>query len=355
MLGAMGTGTRFRPRHRSEQLLLIVRDVCIHADPERPHGVSQPRFDEARASACHPDSPRAHKIAERLGVFWAELLHAVFDAARPAAMVAVHASDRTRKGFALDDVVSALRMVANHVGASDLSRADYTRGREALVAADARAWAHGGQATLMLPTLNQLDEVLARNELGWPDALAAAGLGRVRHGRAGMTVDEAVAAFALDTGCVPATRVQLERWRLATGHALNIQSFSAAEVKAAVLAFNSAQEEPLPPAPRAMSFAGLVSKTPTLRTKWPRGASEEQFIAGLVRAIGLLLPGERLTQDALRRITKAHPHELVPSWQAVVNGIERTPGASWAGWRDEAIRRHARSRPVTAQSSGSIG
>lgn len=235
-----------------------------------------------------------------------------------------------------------MKLVANHLGQRELSLEAYPRGREEIVARDRRALAHGGSAALMLPTVNQIHEVLDQNGLTWQQALQRAGLGIVPTAPKGMTADEAVAAFALDTGYVPRSLYQVRRWGSATGH--SVERMLASELRASVARFNASQPMPLPEAPSRLKLDGIQSKTLPKRRKFTR-RTPDQLMQGLVRAMDFLEQGEKLGQRSLMRISSAHPDLGIPSWNAVVFRIKETPGATWKKWHEEAVRRRAGEPP----------
>lgn len=339
----MDRSTRFTPTHSRDRLLQVVHEVSVHADPAAPADVSQRRFNAARAVAGHPDCPQAHAIAERLGVSWPLLLRTVHTTDNRSRLVSVLASDRGRKGITLDHVLTAIRLVARYLRVSALSLSEYDRGREELVAGDKRAWAHGGQAELMFPTRNQIDEVLHQNELTWTEALARAGLERAGSAHRGMSVADAVALFAADTGHVPFSNVQMRSWAKQTGHV--VVNHLWADVEPAIAEFQRQREVPLPTWPRGKSFEGVTTTVPPRRRKPKHHRSPEEIVRGLTIAFDFLKPGEALGERTLKRISKQYIDEDIPSWGAVVTAIEKCPGASWDKWLDEAARRHAGEPP----------
>jgi hypothetical protein len=164
-----------------------------------------------------------------------------------------------------------------------------------------------------MPTLDQVEGLLAAHKLTWAQACQRAGLVRPPRGVAAarvqaMDAEQAVAWFVQSTGVAPATFNQLSDAATAAGVARN--RMRAPDVTRAVAALQGARAaaglQPLSvergrgPIQRAAQAAGV-----TAPRRRPKAWNGPAIIDGLARAIDHLQRGERLTQRTLKRIASS--------------------------------------------------
>jgi hypothetical protein len=158
---------------RTDRTLLdAVEEVASIADPTSPRTVSQRAFDEARSqSFLYPGLPRAKRIAERLGLKWAEVLEVAYSHGDKQNSLLYHKRKGSQaKWVTPENAAAALAVAARRLNKDSLTADEYRREREKMLAADAKRWMHGGQ--LRLPTEQQVSSVAG----SWEKALRAAGL-----------------------------------------------------------------------------------------------------------------------------------------------------------------------------------
>jgi len=158
-------------RFDERSLYDVVRAVAEHADPLRPAGVTQRKWDAARAGAGYPDAPSARAICMRLKVertqesfSWLELLEAVFSEGSVVDRIEIRRRSEPPTGdLSINHVYFAVHVVAKRLGKATVRRDEYVRERQEMLAEERR---RGGYLlSELLPTRNQL-EVAARNEAG---------------------------------------------------------------------------------------------------------------------------------------------------------------------------------------------
>jgi hypothetical protein len=153
-------------------LLDAVAEVAGLANPTSPRTVSQRAFDEARLrSLFYPGLPRAKNIAKRLKMTWPDVLtvaHAWGD--ERGRLYAAKTREPAAKWVTPENAASALAVVAKRLNADSLTKGEYRREREKMLANDAKRWMHGGQ--LRMPSEKQVVGVHG----SWDAALSAAGL-----------------------------------------------------------------------------------------------------------------------------------------------------------------------------------
>lgn len=190
----------FQTAYSDDALLAAVRDVTAHLGPTDPLAVPPAAFDAARAGAGHPRLPAAKQISRRLRRGWyaaLELAHAP-GGADDAHGLGLHSRDEQQQ-LELDDVVIALRIAARRAELQTIWPARYDAEREAIAAAQRRAHRHGAPAVWM-PPAQQIER-----QVGWDEALAAAGLERRTGdgGRRGVPMVEVMDRFVDDVGALP--------------------------------------------------------------------------------------------------------------------------------------------------------
>jgi hypothetical protein len=332
----------FTARHTPLELLDVVRVVAEHANPGAPTGVSGRVWNAHRGPAGRPDAPLASSVAKRLELPWAQVL-AVAAAPPEERLRRLRQlqSDQGRKGLSLVGVRVALRQAAVRLEQSTLTRADYQRGREMIVAASHRT-RHAAIAQRAMPELSQIDSLLRRYRLTWEQALEQAGLQAAeRVVERGMALEDAVQGFVEDTGHLPRTRRHLWDWAAQRGIALARIPQAKVRIKAAVdeIARQRARDglpalTPLVAADVQLAGrAGERQGPPARRYRWTRAT----LIAGLALAMAQLEPGQELDQRTLKRIAAARSDLPIPSYSVVNRHLRKHhPGETWEQWRREA-------------------
>jgi len=370
------------PTHTPLQLLDLVREVARVATPDPKGHVTQSAWNTARdgASASASEAPSAHAICQRLGVSWTRVLAIAHGPAGDALrQLRVDASDRGRKGWTRDDARYALRRASLRLERKELTRSDYQHAREQMISCAPRGAARR-IAERSMPTLNQLEEVLAKDHVNWQAALAEADLAAPPpQARRGLNAPDAVALFARHTGKLPASARQLIHW--ARANQISIHNTTTKQVQTAIKQLRRERKaQGLPALPLAkrgpppsheseaeselgngfasqgaasdgrqpaqnrsldelrpsgrLETASERAETPAMRV---RGWNRAKAIEGLARAVQLLGPGEQLSQRTLKRIAAGHPHEPIPSWSTVDRTRRRDdPNATWDDWRRAA-------------------
>lgn len=332
-------GTRFQSKYTPGELVEAVRVVSAVACPEHPASCTQTQFDAARDPAGLPELPRARAIAARLHISWGYLLEVTHDPDRNAwKTITAQRGNQGRKGFTLDEIYAAMRHVAGYLGQPTITRADYERGRELIVAADRRAYRHGGHGTRILPDINQVDGHLRSRGVKWTEALQAAGLQPHRpKAHAALTPLEATRRYADENGYAPRGLAQLRKWGAAAGEA--VKEHRAPEMRDALAQVNAEREAagqpPLEPTPRGFTFAHIVRRENASAPKRSRGRSKAELIGGMARAMHYLQPGENLGIRELKRIARDHAGQDIPS-SSTISAQAKKRGETFVQWRDEA-------------------
>jgi hypothetical protein len=324
---------RFQARESPLELLTAVRDVARHALPHAPAAVTQRVWDATRPDAGHPGAPRAHSIAQRLGLPWQQVLEIALGPRNDAWRSLTHAqSDKGRKGLTLDAVIAAIRQAALRLGKTGIDRSDYRAAREQIIAASQRArGGRGRRAARAIPELTQVEEVLSQHRLEWADALQHAGLRTPeRHRERGLSPIEAVRAFADDLAALPRDRAQLCKWAARSRLAITRPTTEQARLAVAAVEQERAAAgfAPLPIAsPDAHVHVtppqyAVDTRARTRRKDWDR----ESLLAGMARAVTLLDPGKQLDQRTLKRLAKDTRNSgSPPTPRSIANSAPTTP------------------------------
>lgn len=329
----------FQAKHSPGELIEIVRVDSLIVSPAAPARVSQSAWDEGRREAGRSDAPTARAITQRLGVTWPQLLRIAHgdpdDALRALGNAA---ADKGRKGLTLPLLAVALRQAAVRLGQEGLSRTDYRKARERIVAG-ARGTRSAGRVERMMPELTQIETVLGQNKMSWDDGLRMAGLELPeRTDNSGLDERGALGAFIEDLGKLPRSAKHLLDW--ARDRKVSVKYPKRAKFEAAVAEITRQRKRDGLPAllvaerKEHRAVAATETSGPAARTpEWEK----PEIIVGLARAIRILGPGKQLTQRALKAVAEAHPGQGIPSWSPV-DRRRRThhPDESWRDWVAEA-------------------
>jgi hypothetical protein len=351
---------RYQAQHSPRELMAVVAAVARAARPEKPEAVSMRAWDAAREPAGYEDAPRAHSIAQGLEVPWRELVRIALDRPDDAWRQLGHAaSDKGRHGVGLERVLVALRQVALARRQETLTRADYSDGRDAILAPARRA--KHPDAEDGLPRLELIDNLIRRLGFDWDELLRRAGLAPSTRGLyKGLEAEPAVRLMAEDLGAVPEGLNALTRWARARGVALRGDRrtgkpdggpMRGADVRQAIrelqrerkatgakpLPVASAEQvrdaEKLPP----ISDPG-VPKARVVAPRWNR----ERLIDGMAEAVRRLA-GKQLDQRSLKeeaKLGRLQGDTTVPSYSQVYNHLRKHyKDETFAEWVAEAERR----------------
>ena len=125
---------------------------------------TQKQFDQARGT--YPGLPSARALCQRFELSWRQLLRAATSDPRQQTRQASYGRRNTsRKNITLDDCIDAIRRVARKNNLATLTRRQYGSLRDQM-----------SKRSSSLPTINQVDAVLAKSRVSWPEALKRAGL-----------------------------------------------------------------------------------------------------------------------------------------------------------------------------------
>lgn len=181
--------TRFQTAYRDDELLGVVREVALVADPDNPVSVSTRRWDRTREDAGHPDAPSARQIVTRLNatgrrvIGWPRIVELAFeedpDARRQGLTVASRRPEQAH--LTVRHLEVAMRRAATHLGRRCFGPDAYTTAVEAVVAAlPAASREHTAG---LFPTVGQIERITRGEELpvkpgetAWDRALMLAGL-----------------------------------------------------------------------------------------------------------------------------------------------------------------------------------
>jgi hypothetical protein len=208
--GRRDDGT-FATRYDQGARYELVREVALAANPAAPERTSQRQWDEARATAGHPDAPTARAICMSLKVSWQELLTLVFNEERNTTMSAAANQRAWFKVPTEEEIFFALRFVAMKRGVETLSYADYERGREQLIAADKKRMGNESVLEQVLPRAGQIWNACGKD---WEYALTVAQLTpqrQVKH-ETSMPVEDVYDALVRWTGARPQGWLTLDRF-----------------------------------------------------------------------------------------------------------------------------------------------
>ena len=294
------SGGRFAASHDLRTLADVVAAVARAAAPGRPERVTQRAYDAARASAGHPDAPRAAQTAVRFSLSWAEVLALALDPELKLDLaIGKRYGEEEKPWLGADDVRVALRIVANRLGKKTLTPGDYRAERTRLREQAALARRHRVEPPL--PTEGQLLRVAS----SWDKALEIAGLAprpRDQPTHAGMSVIDALELALEAHGCLPS--------------------------EAALQAFVKANGLPL--ARRTESFTETVELLRERRADWGKWTPAGPLAYAVRRRAGIdfgtLVGGLGLAVDESRRRrrwTRAECLAALQQWQAELPAATR--------------------------------
>jgi hypothetical protein len=188
----------------------LVREVAEAANSRNPRSTTQRQFDDARATAGHPDAPTARAICMSLKIGWTALLEIVFSDERNTPMSAAAHNRAWMNVPSEEEIYFALRFAAMRHDVKTLSYAEYEKWRDELVAADKRR--HGNESVLeqALPRAGRIWNACGKD---WNYALTVAGLavrGAVKH-QYSIALDDIYDAFVRWTGARPQGWLTLDR------------------------------------------------------------------------------------------------------------------------------------------------
>lgn len=318
----------------------IIRAVSLHASASDPTSVSTRAFDEARGPAGHADSPQAKSIASRLDLAWSDVLLAAYSSSDLRSVAVRRKGRNARHSLSLEQVVNALRIVAQHRGQSSLTHAQYKAAREQIVERDRRG-RHGGRMALALPSVNTITAALDKEQVTWEGACTSAGLqqapGRAAQGAAGaLRWDDAVGVFVSSTGHAPRSVDQIRRWAREVGVPLQDGSRPVQPLVGALQADRAtAGLEPLPLAAKDMGFSDLPRPAGYGRPKPAANWNPATIVLGLAAAIRRIPSNQALAAADLTALRSAHPDDGIPS-HSTVSSHAKQHDASFEQWRREA-------------------
>lgn len=195
---------RFARKLSERELLVAMRAVAEEASPGAPEKATQKAFDNAREPAGYPHCPRAQSIVERLSRPWPLALELAFNPNPGGQAAKEPGKKRKRPLLTKAEIINALTLVARALSQEELTRAEYDRERERLVSSDERGWAHGGGASLVLPSSG----VITAKMKTWDQALELAGLGASELEREEVYPNElALDDFISDYGWAPTRKM----------------------------------------------------------------------------------------------------------------------------------------------------
>jgi hypothetical protein len=336
----------FKSKHTTLQLLEIVRTVSLSVSPRDPVSVTQTAWDWGRVTAGHPDAPRAHGIAQRLGIPWSRVLAIAHGNPRDALRALGNAqADKGRRGLTLERIGAILRHAARSLDKRGIHRSDYVRARKEMLAATRRTRARAAGERAM-PALTQIETVLAQHEMSWEDALEVAGLELpARFDDSGLDAEAGVRAFVENVGSLPRSANQLREWAQATGASIGNLRWAAVQQATALVQreHTVSSKPPLAIANLGEHLAGdrraNRNGRPTRKREW----GKPDVLAGLTLAV-TMLDGQQLTQRSLKQLVKDNPGCGVPSWSSVDRCLRANAGDTWEQYRRDAEAESARLR-----------
>jgi hypothetical protein len=163
-----------RPASEFEPLTLLVavREVAESSGVVEPRRISTRSWDSARGgNDGFADAPAARRICEHLGLRWAKVRELAFMPSRGQRVALGYALNEHQGNWLTPEHCDyVLRLVAHRLHVSTPTPVQCRGECAAMLAADHRRWAHGGQ--LRLPTEDQIAAIAG----SWDGALASAGL-----------------------------------------------------------------------------------------------------------------------------------------------------------------------------------
>jgi len=346
--------SRFRSSYNVGQLPSLVRVIALAADPVDPLGLSQRRFDAARASAGHPDAPSARQICARLGRGWREVLALALEQNSPDRALG-RQDGEIAELLSEKEIVAALRTVL--AGEAGTGPDDYERARSRLLRADRRR-RHGRRLTL--PTAAQI----TRSAGSWNAALALADLTPPQRGGPAPALERLlnqIERYLQAEGALPGKR-ELGRWLEARGEPVTrppmpwqkcLEALRRRRGAAGLWTPSRASRHGVPGRPRkgagrrrtsAASASATEASGARRRTK---PVTRERCQRAMDDFLAWLPSSQRPTQRAYREFCRQRPGAPWPSSFARHGG--------WGAMRNEALRRRrAKFAPVRSQVRSSL-
>lgn len=300
-----GEDGKFRSDYDLNARYDLVREVALVADPDFPDRITMVQFDDARATAGHPDAPSARASCMALKMKWRELLERVFDPERDPVMSAAAHRRQAARIPVEEEIFFALRFVAMKRDRETLTYDEYDLFRLELIEEDKRRMRSASFLEHVLPTAGQIWNACGKD---WAFALSLAQLKSAKerkHARAA-DLDEVYGAFVETTGARPAGWATLDRFaqranmpmRRRTGR----EKFE--KVEKAILAQRKKQGLDTPDEKIDNRTASTFEIPPELAARLtqaaanrpPREWTYETVLAGLTEYVKSLKAGERATQ-----------------------------------------------------------
>jgi hypothetical protein len=185
---------------KGQQLLLVlVREVSLLADPDRPKEVSQREWDEARSklSSKLGAIPAARSIARKLRLSWPEVVDLAHQPSTAQNQrLGERDSENAQHWLTAEHAVYMMKLVARGLGKSTLTEGQYDVERGEMIARNRRYYMHGRR--LRMPTSDQICTLMQREIYGatgagvpfvgtWERALELAELGSAQRARSKAT------------------------------------------------------------------------------------------------------------------------------------------------------------------------
>ncbi len=339
--------SRFARRFSDQELLAIVADVARSASPQDPSTTTQAAYDQARDAAGHKDTPRAYRIAERLGCSWQEVLRLSLSSADSDKILGRRQGKRQYKQAPLTKAIiaSSLQRVAKQRRRRKLKQNDYDQVREEILRQDNDRWRHGGQQQELMPS----SAAIVQTTGSWNKAVEIAGLEPAeREPTPTYPLEDAFDDFIEDFGVAPnrpGLNAYQHRRGLATssGRERNYTDWAAEQLRTGKA---SRHQGVAPPTQRTRSPRDLqtrpIKPAPDGYLVFrPRKnqATVDDCKRSIAEALGLA-DGERLTQDLYQRLSKEHGLYALATIQVIAK--RQDPPLTWGQLRDQVIAERAR-------------
>lgn len=287
----------------------LVRKVALVADPDFPDRITMVQFDDARATAGHPDAPSARANCMALKMKWRELLERVFDPERDPVMSAAAHRRKPARIPTEEEIFFALRFVAMKRDKETLTYDQYDLYRGELIEEDKRRMKSASFLEHVLPTAGQIWNACGKD---WAFALSLAKMETTRprkHARAA-DVDEVYDAFVQTTSARPAGWGTLDKFAQRANMPMSRRHGreTFAKVEKGILArrkkrgletpdekidTREARTFEIPPALAERLMLAAAKRT-------PREWTYETVLAGLAEYVKSLKATERATQSHYR-------------------------------------------------------
>ncbi|MGZ4267638.1 MAG: hypothetical protein ACXVFK_04780 [Solirubrobacteraceae bacterium] len=351
--------SRFVSSYSDEELVEILRAVCLTVSPRRPDAVQMGAFDRAKAKSEWPDAPTAAGMRRRFApIPWAEMLEIVFDSARDL-IKSARARTRRPPTEPPDEREAAffIKLAAARSGEQwDGRPGRYTEVEAQMRGQARRRFRHGSDPDGLLPDRYEIENALAGEAGGgWDRGLQLAGLPPrtgPRGSAEGHTPAAMAAAFLEDVGCLPWSHQALRTYAGQKGEGLAYYSGAIGLVNDDVRRSWPAGRwipaaAPPPRSPRPIidvQRAGEPKKPYRLRP------DRDEIIEGLAHAYEAIWPETRLKQARLNQLARKHP--AIPYAAAVGREAKREPKTTAAALRargfELARSRRRQEMPVAA-------